>query len=143
MNIILRERFENIMIEAVKLDVEIVSELNKDILLHDTPYTGIWHNMKVDGIPDYKNLVGNLYIIFKNQSEKDNSALYLSGSFVVRADKSTEVADSFNKLIQHLFDWATKHVEEKNIVGEDGSKFIVPKFLYSKYDFEHLNQIDQ
>jgi hypothetical protein len=129
------EKFENIHIYARKIDVQQVTEVNVDFI-HDTPYTGIWSTMYVDGLPLSKNLNGSILLVFRNQGEDlPGMALFLDGTFIVKAGIETESADTFCKLIQFLFDWINLYVDENAIKDNNGNKFIVPDLLYSKERF--------
>ena len=128
-------KFENIEIHVHRLEIEQWGSVTDGVLFDETPYSGIWLDMDVVGLPTNKNIVGRLFIILKSKSETDGSALFLEGNYMIKAANDTESADTFCKLIQFMFGWTTKYVDENNIVGKDGSKFIVPEFPYSKKDF--------
>lgn len=129
-------KFEGIEIHLHKIEVEIIHEVNPEMFMLNTPYTGIWHDISVNGLPENKNMVGKLFIIFRDQNDY-KMALWLEAKLIVRADADTKAASNFCKLTQYLFQWIKEYVTKNEIVNAKGQLFLVPEFAYSDSHFQY------
>lgn len=77
-----------------------------------------------------------MFIIFRNQGNDFDLALWFEVQLVVSAPATNEMAAIFNKLIQYLFEWMKDYNESNEIKDKNGEKFIVPAFLYAKEQFK-------
>ena len=128
-------KFEDIYIHVHSLDIEQIHEIHPEIFALSTPYSAIWHNMSVNGIPQSKDLVGKIFIVFRDQNDY-KMALFLEGQIVVKADADSKSANTFCKLTQYLFNWVENYVKDNKIKNANGDVFLVPHFLYSSSHFQ-------
>lgn len=128
--------FEDIHIHVSSLYITEIHEVLMDVFPHSSPYVNIWEDINVNGLPTYKDLVGKLYIFFRNQGKDERLALSLDIQIRVKASGDSQAANTFCKTIQFLFDWTDKWIAENDIRDQYGERFIMPVFLYSKAHFQ-------
>jgi light-regulated signal transduction histidine kinase (bacteriophytochrome) len=132
-----QDKFENLNIYIHQIEVERIDTVIDAVFPYNTPFTGIWNNTNNHFYPpDEKEIVGKIFLMLKNQAEDSKSAIWVDTQFRVSANNGT-YSDIVCKFVQYLFDWIEKYVRENNIEDVNGTKFIVPGFLYSKEHFEN------
>lgn len=129
-------KFEGIDIHVHKLDIEIIHEVNPEMFILNTPYTGIWHDTSVHKSFDSKDIVGKVFIIFRDQNDY-KMALWLETTITVRAAADTLSANTFCKLTQYLFIWLNEYVKANEIKNAKEQLFLMPDFGYSESHFQY------
>ena len=111
-----------------------------EVIIEGTPgitgYTGIFHNVEIhQSAPTGKDCAGEIAIMFRNQGKEFSSCLELRCNLVASSKEEKSGKSLFTKMIQYLFEWTERYVEEKSIKDISGEPFILPKFKYSKDQF--------
>jgi hypothetical protein len=101
-----------------------------------SPHTNIWEKMNILSL-DRPNLAGEIIIQFRSQGDNNTQGISLEGNFRVRSLGDGSNADAFCKTIQYLFEWTDKWVKEVDLKNQYGYPFVLPRFLYSKAQFEN------
>jgi len=115
-----------------------------EVIIEGTPrisgYTGVFHQVQIHHYtPAGKDCVGEIVIMFRNQGADFSSCLELSCSIIASSKTETSGRSLFCKVIQYLFEWTEKYIEEKNINDATGEPFILPRFLYGKDAFTAID----
>ena len=127
------DSYDGVEIHSYKVEFENISGINIEL---DTPYVGIMANgMGLTNRTDVTNLVGELFIIFRNKNSNSFIGVSIEGKFLSKGNYETEPVDLFIKTLKYLFTWVTKFVEENNVLDENGEQFIVPDFPYTRVSF--------
>ncbi len=129
-------KFEDIRIYASNLQIQKVTDVLLSVFSEISPYTSIWHNMTINLTTQIKTLNGNVFIIFRNQSEDNRMAIFLEGRFFAEGNVQLRSANIFAKLIQYLFVWTLNYVKENEVLDKDAKLFTMPSYLYSQDQFE-------
>jgi hypothetical protein len=128
--------FENIRISANNFTISKTHEVLGEIFTDQIPFSQVWADMSVNGLPGKRNLTGIVSLVLRNQGKDNGTAIHLYSFITIEAAESTKNADNFCKLVQYLFDWVGKYIDENNVLDRTGIKFKVPEFLYSSASFE-------
>jgi hypothetical protein len=128
--------FENIRILANHFGVSKIHDVLSELFAEQVPFSQVWADMSVNGLPAKRNLTGIVTLILRNQGKDNRTALHLTSYITIEASPETKSADNFCKLIQYLFDWVRNYVDVENITDRFNEKFIIPDFLYSSSHFE-------
>ncbi len=131
------EIFENTEINISNINVDKIDELNTEA---DQPFspTSVFHKLTTVSLPEYKEIVGTVKIIFRSKSDESNAAIFTEGIFSVKTKPEAENAESFLSLIRFIFNYTSKIVAEKQLADKTGKLFTVPECTYSKDDFKDL-----
>ena len=127
---------EDVHLYCRKMIVRVIEDVLLDVFPAATPYTSVWSNLDVNGLPEHKDLMGSVEIFFRNQDSDDRMALSLEIPIRVLAKGDTAAADTFCKVIQYFFDWATRWVKDNDLRDSSGRRFVMPAFAYSHSHFE-------
>jgi len=128
--------FENLHLYFSHLEISKIEGVDLAAFPPASPYCNIWHDLSVNSLNSYRDLVGKVYIFFRNQGKDQTLALSLDCQVRVKAPGDTMAADSFSKLVQYLFDWIGKWVKDNDIRDQSNTPFVMPAFLYSATHFE-------
>ena len=129
-------RFEDVVMHFHKLSLTFLNEAIPAPTPGNTAYTGVFESVVFHHYaPTGKDCSGNIIVIFRNQGKDFNSCLQLACSIVASSSSETSGRSLFCKIIQYLFGWTEKYVDEKSINDKSGEPFIMPKFLYTKDQF--------
>ena len=82
------------------------------------------------------NEVGNIFLYMRNQSDKENTILFITFRLNATAHLETNKASVFAKTLQYLYDVITEKAESGELTDREGGKFIVPPYCYSQASFE-------
>jgi hypothetical protein len=129
-------KFEDLEIHVHKAKIEIMKQVNNEAFDKPPAYTTIWEDILPYHVNDEKSLVGRLFIMFRNQGNDFDLALWLEVKLVVRAPATSEMAAIVCKLVQFLFKWMNDYNYNNEIKDKNGERFIVPDFLYSTSHFK-------
>ena len=128
--------FESINIYGEKIRIEPTRTIVKNEF-EKTTFTNIWTNMDQGMSATTKSIIGDIYMIFRNQGDDNILTIFLSGNFTLQGDKNLEYADLFCRFVKYLFKLVSDSIEKYNVVDKNGKKFIISQFHYSKNDFKN------
>lgn len=129
-----KAKFENLDIYIYTIRVERYNALESNE--KPVAYTNVWEDLKFHFFNDYLNMVGMICVAMRNNTEEDNTVLFLTLNVRVNASNEFDKANVFTKTLQFIFEWAEKSAKEGKIKNAKGDIFIVPHFLYSRHYFE-------
>jgi len=133
-------KFEDVRMHFHKLSLTFLNEVVPEATPRKTAYTGIFESVVINQyLPTGKDCVGNIIVIFRNQGKDFNSCLQLDCSILASSPSEKSGRSLFCKIIQYLFEWTEKYVDEKSINDKSGEPFIMPKFLYAKDQFTTID----
>lgn len=126
-------KFENLTIHVQNMIFESFNETESKE--DSTAFTNVWEDLKVYNMVTYITMVGKVYVMFRDQLDRDNKAIFITAQISLKADDELDAANVFTKLLQYLFEWTTKYVLDHGIVGNNNKPFMMPGFQYSRDRF--------
>jgi hypothetical protein len=130
------KQFEDVHVYCHKATVTLIEEVSYLPDAMKPGGAGLWEALSVSRTTKERNLIGKILMIFQNQGENKNLAIFLNGDFILSAPFTVMPADTITKAVQYLFEWINEYVKEVNIRDENNNLFIVPAFHFSRDYFE-------
>jgi hypothetical protein len=131
-----QDSFEGLEIHIHQVEINEFSQVNDGVFMPSTPFSGVWENIGITGMPYEKNLIGKIMLLLKSQHEKSKMGLFITFTGIAKANAGDKTALIVCKYIQYLFEWTKKYAEENHLKDKEGNNFVVPEFLYSQELFE-------
>jgi hypothetical protein len=127
-----RIHFQGLSIYIDQMAIEILGKMPDGIC----PFTSVTHLALFHHSATDKTLVGDVHIIFRSQGEDQNFGIMTMAKLSAKGGIEYSEANIFAIVVQYLFDWTNKYVNEINLLDNKGGKFIVPVYPYSAAHFE-------
>ena len=123
--------FESINIYGEKIRIEPTRTIVKNEF-EKTTFTNIWTNMDQGMSATTKSIIGDIYMIFRNQGDDNISTIFLSGNFTLQGDKNLEYADLFCRFVKYLFKLVSDSIEKYNVVDKWQEVYYFSVSLFKK-----------
>ncbi len=105
-----------------------------------TGYTEVFESLNVHNYINKKEIVGDIWILFRNQGGDLSSMIMFEGNISAYSETDMDAASIFCKVIQYLFEWIKVYISENNLNEQLGKDFILPDFSYGKDHFQLLRK---
>jgi hypothetical protein len=107
-------KFEDVGMHFYKFSLTFLNEVAPQTTPKNTAYASVFESVVIHHYaPTGRDCVGTILIIFRNQGKDFNSCLQLNCSILASSYSETSGRSLFCKIIQYLFEWTEKYVDEK------------------------------
>jgi hypothetical protein len=126
------DKYDNLTINVKEVEIERFTVLLNSQADKNAGLSNVSEDTHSSQIGSDLEMKGKIHLFLKNQHAVDLGALYIIFDFRTKAINDIDVANVFTKMLEYIFSWTKKYVEQNNIKGNDGSRFIVPDFGYTR-----------